>query len=165
MSKLSVRHSCPEDYEAILNIYALARQFMRENGNPNQWKDSWPPVDTVRNDIDNGLSYVIVEDGVVKGVFAFIIGDDPTYKVIEGGHWSSNQKYGTIHRIASDGSCKGLAKTCFDFCLTQSSYLRIDTHADNKPMQSAVERFGFRKCGVIYVADGSPRIAYDYIGK
>jgi hypothetical protein len=30
-------------------------------------------------------------------------------------------------------------------------------------MQTAIERFGFHKCGNIYVKGGAERIAYDYI--
>ena len=41
-------------------------------------------------------------------------------------------------------------------------HLRIDTHADNEPMLNAVKRYGFKHCGVIYVADGSPREAFQY---
>ena len=40
-------------------------------------------------------------------------------------------------------------------------YLRIDTHEDNHVMQQAVQKLGFRKCGIIHIADGTPRIAYD----
>ena len=29
-------------------------------------------------------------------------------------------------------------------------------------MQATVLNYGFRECGIIYVADGSPRLAYDY---
>ena len=30
-------------------------------------------------------------------------------------------------------------------------------------MQAAIEKYGFRKCGIIHVKNGSERIAYDYI--
>ena len=30
-------------------------------------------------------------------------------------------------------------------------------------MQQAVTRCGFQKCGTIYLTDGSPRIAFDFI--
>ena len=38
----------------------------------------------------------------------------------------------------------------------------LDTHENNRVMQRAAERYGFKKCGTIYVADGSPRIAYQW---
>ena len=57
---------------------------------------------------------------------------------------------------------KGLAHKVFDYCSRRMPYLRIDTHEDNKPMQAAIMSYGFAECGIIYVADGSPRLAYDY---
>ena len=32
-------------------------------------------------------------------------------------------------------------------------------------MQNAMKKYGFRQCGIIYLADGSERIAFDYLGK
>ena len=39
--------------------------------------------------------------------------------------------------------------------------MRIDTHEDNKPMQGALKKFGFRECGVIHLERGAERIAFD----
>ena len=99
----------------------------------------------------------------IVGGFAFIIGREPNYAVIENGAWHSDQPYGTIHRIASNGQAKGIACACFDFCHSKIDCLRIDTHADNKPMQNAIGSYGFRYCGIIHVADGTPRNAYDLV--
>ena len=57
----------------------------------------------------------------------------------------------------------GIARACFEYCIKQIDYIRIDTHKDNISMQTAIERFGFHKCGNIYVKGGAERIAYDYI--
>lgn len=61
--------------------------------------------------------------------------------------------------------CKGIARACFEYCIEQIDYIRIDTHKDNISMQTAIERFGFCKCGNIYVRDGAERIAYDYLNE
>ncbi len=91
-----------------------------------------------------------------------IIGDEPTYRVKDG-TWNYNKPYGTIHRLASNGKAKGIAKASFDFCSSIMDYIRIDTHKNNLSMQAAIEKYGFQKCGIIYVRDGSERIAYDYM--
>ena len=158
-----IRNAVETDISEINKIYTIARQFMRDNGNKKQWINGYPSEELLKNDIKENNLYVCVENNSLCGVFAFILGDDPTYKVIENGHWHSNNTYGTIHRIGSNGKVKGLAKQAFDFCLKKSSYLRIDTHEDNVPMQNTVTKYGFKKCGTIYVADGSPRVAFDYI--
>ena len=68
--------------------------------------------------------------------------------------------YGTIHRIAAGGAGKGIFRECLAYCLARIPNIRIDTHRDNAAMRHLLERHGFRECGIIYVEDGSPRIAY-----
>ena len=45
----------------------------------------------------------------------------------------------------------------------QCPHLRADTHAANLTMRHCMERAGFVYCGVIYVADGTPRVAYEKV--
>ena len=162
---MQIRKTTLADVDAVAAIYDRARIFMREQGNPTQWAGEYPNADTVHTDVTNGVGYVCEQAGRVVGAFAFIVGDEPTYQVIEGGSWRSDELYGTIHRIASDGTVRGVARACFDFCATQISHLRIDTHADNRPMQGAILKFGFERRGIIHVEDGSPRLAYDWLGE
>ena len=77
------------------------------------------------------------------------------------GRWHADRPYGTIHRIASDGTAKGIARFVFDWCAQQIDYLRIDTHENNRPMQAAVLRYGFQPCGIVQVRGGA-RLAFDY---
>lgn len=155
-----IRNATAGDLEDILAIYESARSYMNETGNPTQWAGGYPKRELLEDDIAKEQLYVYVAKGDVHGVFAFIIGDDPTYAVIENGEWLNNEPYGTIHRIASDGKCMGVLGECVRFCAERIGNLRIDTHHDNRVMQEAVTRQGFQECGVIYVDDGSPRIAY-----
>ena len=150
---MNIRKSTSQDLPQILNLYKIAREFMKNNGNPNQWEDRYPEVSTVENDVKQGISYVCEENGKIVGTFVFFMGEDPTYRVIENGAWHSDQKpYGVIHRVASDGETKGV---------TRAAYLRIDTHRDNKPMQGALKKFGFQECGIIHLERGDERIAFD----
>lgn len=157
-----IRKADPGELLKILDIYAGARAFMAKTGNPNQWKNTHPPRELLVQDIQEGNLYVLCDGREIHGVFAFFLGEDPTYRVIEGTGWRSTQPYGTIHRIAGDGS-GGILHACVRFCREQIDYLRIDTHEDNRVMQGAVKKEGFVPCGIIYIADGSPRIAYDLL--
>ena len=100
--------------------------------------------------------------GGIYACFALIGGEDPTYGYIEG-EWRSSSPYGTIHRIASSRRKRGVFAECTAFARTRYDYLRVDTHADNLPMQGAVQKEGFSFAGIIYLADGSPRRAYEWI--
>lgn len=158
-----IRHAKMADLPMILEIYDYARAFMAENGNPTQWADRYPEESLLRSDIENQNLYVMEEAGHVCGVFAFIPGADETYAVIEQGGWLSDSEYGTIHRVAGDGTVHGLLQKAVSYCEKRISHLRIDTHQDNRIMQHVILKCGFRKCGIIYVSDGSPRIAYEKI--
>lgn len=158
-----VRHARIADLPAILSIYDAARDYMRRSGNPHQWGESgYPEKELLEEDIEIGRLYVIEENGAIHGVFAFMLGDEPTYAYIEGGQWPNQKPYGTIHRIASDGKVKGVFARTFAFALTQTDEIRVDTHRDNKTMQHVVEKHCFRQCGIIYLENGDPRIAYQY---
>lgn len=158
-----IRLAKNEDLQTILNIYQHARNFMKENGNPTQWGDNFPSQELLKNDIEYKRLYIYLEEGIIHGVFAFIIGEDETYKHIYNGKWISNNLYGTIHRVASDGKVKGIFNKIVCYCEKQIKHLRIDTHSNNKIMQHVILKNGFVKCGTIYVEDGSPRIAYEKI--
>ena len=102
-----IRTAQPRDLARILEIYDYARGFMERTGNASQWGKHFPPEELLREDIRAQRLFVIEEDGAVHGVFAFIIGDDPTYQTIEQGSWLAGGAYGTIHRIAGTGRCTG----------------------------------------------------------
>ena len=96
-------------------------------------------------------------DGKIIGVFVYFKGNDPTYDKIDG-KWLDDEEYGVIHRIASCG--KGVFSECVDWCLNQHHNIRIDTHKDNKIMQHLLSKHGFSYCGIIWLEDGSERLAY-----
>ncbi len=160
-----IRPAGSGDMDKILNIYAGARRFMEARGNPTQWAGGYPQRELLEEDIRRGELYVICGgDGRLRGVIAFILGEDPTYAVIEKGAWLNHRPYGTIHRLAGDGS-GGIFRECLDFCLTRCPDLRADTHEKNIPMQRVLERNGFRRCGYINVDKkygDTLRIAYQY---
>ena len=157
---MEIRNSTPGDMEEILHIFAKAKKYMDAHGNATQWGDGYPGEAVLRRDIEQKNSYVILENGTIVGTFFFIIGEEPNYRVIWDGKWNLDIPYGTIHRVASDGTTRGVARACFDFCSRQIDYLRIDTHRDNQSMQAAILKYGFRKCGIIRVENGSERLAF-----
>lgn len=163
---MKIRLSKTEDLDTIMNIYDAGRQTMRNNGNDKQWINGFPERSLIESDIEKGISYVFTDDDdVPHAVFAFIIGEDPTYSYIEDGKWHSDEQYGTIHRIASDGTLHGIVQAATDFGFTKIGYIRVDTHEKNKIMQKTVTSIGFKRAGIIYISDGSPRIAFDIKNK
>ncbi len=161
MPDIIIRKAQVDDVDVILGIYEAARIYMRSEGNMTQWVNGYPSRDHILADIGRGVCYIAIDaDGEAVMAFAFIIGDDPTYDIIENGRWLDDSAYGTIHRLGSTGKYRGMLARCVDFCSRQISNLRLDTHADNTTMLNAVKLLGFKRCGVIYCQDGTPRIAF-----
>ena len=156
----------PEQLEAVMGLYANARRFMAEHGNPNQWGTTFPPVEMIEADIEEGSSYVCVVNGRIAAVFyhrrGFVCGvsDDPDYRRIDDGQWLNDAEYGVVHRITSDGQTKGVASFCLNWALEQCGNIKIDTHRDNVVMQNMLKKNGFSYCGIVYMEDGSERLAY-----
>ncbi|SFG43441.1 N-acetyltransferase [Oribacterium sp. WCC10] len=159
---LRVRYGTDHDYDRIMEIYRYAQDYMIQSGNPNQWGHFYPESSLIKSDIQNGLCRVIFDEDGIHGVFALLEGTEPTYQHIENGEWLNDEPYVTIHRIAGDGLAHGLLRCAVDYCKVTSPNIRIDTHNNNHVMQRQIEKNGFKKCGTIYVADGSPRIAYHW---
>ena len=65
---------------------------MRKNGNHSQWGKGDEPEALIEEDICQGNLYVL-EEADIHAVFAFIIGEDPTYLEIEEGNWKSEEPY------------------------------------------------------------------------
>lgn len=158
--QLTVRRATPTDLDSILAVIDAARLIMRATGNLTQWPDGYPSRQTFEADIAAGHCYTIENqpDNIV-GCFSFIPGPDPTYAEIAG-EWTNNRPYFVIHRLASSGRVRGVARACLDFCREHCDVIRIDTHADNLPMRNWLNKERFIHCGVIRLADGAPREAY-----
>ena len=165
LGSMEIRHTAAEDLDRVMEIYRYARAFMAAHGNPNQWGPThWPPETLIQSDIRQGTSYVCVQENRVIGTFFFSAGDDiePTYRRIEAGRWLREGPYGVVHRLAGDGSRKGIGAFCLDWAFRQCGHLRVDTHGDNLVLQRLLDQLGFVHCGTIYVEeDDYPRLAYE----
>ncbi len=157
---MQIRHANVGDLDAILPIYDHARRYMRQNGNPTQWSGGYPDETTLREDIEKDRLFVCTDRGEIVGVFCYFFGDDPTYRRIYEGSWKNDLPYGVLHRIAVSSHRRGVASFCYDYCFSQCKNLKIDTHRDNIPMQKSLAKNGFSYCGIIYLASGDERLAY-----
>ena len=129
---MKIRHSTEQDFERIMEIYAYARRFMAEHGNPNQWGPTcWPPEDLIHGDIRSGDSYVCTDDeGHVVGTFYYICGEEAYLKhvtrqdesllkitfekgeivAVNDEHYSD--KVAAIQKIEEIGAAYGIGRDC-----------------------------------------------------
>ena len=159
---MTVRKAVPAELDRIMEIYSVAREFMIENGNPTQWEGGYPQRELVEEDIRTGICHVICDGEALCGVFALLDGDDPWYRRIVDGKWKNDAPYMAIHRIASDGTRRGVFRCAADYVAERCDNIRIDTHENNHIMQKLITGYGFVRCGTVFVAGDSPRIAYQW---
>lgn len=154
------RKATVDDVNAASEIYDLARAYMKEAGNPDQWAGAYPSEADVLEGIEAGESFVVEDGGQIVATLQFRIGREPCYDRIYDGVWLSDAPYAVIHRIAVKHHGRGIADFCFEECFRRHPNLRIDTHRDNIPMQKKLLKMGFEYCGIIYLESGDERLAY-----
>lgn len=155
-----VRLAGYQDIDTILRLFSEAREIMRADGNIHQWEGPYPGEEQVRSDIELGVGRVVVHDGEVVAYFAIIPSPEPTYAYIDGKWLDDDLPYMVIHRIASSRTSKGVFREIIEYSSSLCGNIRIDTHRDNHIMQHVIAKAGFTYCGIIYLADGAERLAY-----
>ena len=58
---MPIRRAEYKDMARIFQIYDIARHFMAENGNPDQWGDTYPSEKIISDDLKKKQLYVIEE--------------------------------------------------------------------------------------------------------
>ena len=155
-----IRPATEADIPAVLPVFEAAKAIMRADGNHDQWGAPGFPGDALLlHDIARGGGYVIEKDSIVA-YFALLPSPEPTYSHIDGA-WLTDEPYGVIHRIASYPEVHGIFSAIIDFAAARYSHLRIDTHRDNRIMQHLIDTAGFTYCGIIWLEDGTERLAYE----
>lgn len=158
------RKTTEEDIEKVMEILEKAKKQIARFG-IDQWQDGYPAREDVLKDIENGISYVLVDEGEIVGTTAFSFEEEEAYKNLVAGQWIiNNERYGVIHRIAVDGEKgkKGYAKELLqnmeEIAKSQNVFsIRTDTHEGNNGMKSYLYKNGFKYCGVCkyYTDEGS----------
>ena len=161
MKDYIIREARPSDMADIMQVMDAAKKIMRQSGNMHQWGDGYPSESVITADMEKNCGFVIESGTNVVGYFAFLPSPEPTYLKIYDGNWLDDEKpYHVIHRIASLPDAHGIFRSIMDFCLAHESNIRIDTHRDNTIMQHNIKKHGFIYCGIIYLASGDERLAY-----
>ena len=159
-----IREAREKDLADIMAVLDAAKGIMRADGNAGQWVNGYPAESDILQDIENENGYVVEAEGNIAAYFAFIPSPEPTYAEIFEGAWLDDTlPYHVVHRIGSYPEVHGIFRTVLDWCFSRDPNIRIDTHEDNKIMQHCILTYGFRYCGIIYLANGDPRLAYQLI--
>lgn len=156
-----IREAQSTDVPAIMQVMEAAKSIMRQSGNMHQWGAGYPSEAVIESDMAQHGAMVIEDDGTIVAYFAFLPSPDPTYYHIYEGQWTDDTlPYHVVHRIASTPEAHGIFNSMMDYCTTHERNLRVDTHRDNTIMQHNLLKHGFTYCGIIHLANGDERLAY-----
>ncbi len=163
----TIRKATRNDLIHIMEIIADAQHFLRAEG-VDQWQDGYPTEAIIAEDIERGNLYVAECDNAeICAIAAIIFDGEPTYSTIHNGEWPNDAPYAVIHRMAIRSTARrsGLALSLFAFaeelCRKRDlNNIRVDTHSDNRAMQSLLRRLNYTYCGQITLQSGAPRIAF-----
>ncbi|MCD7807662.1 MAG: GNAT family N-acetyltransferase [Lachnospiraceae bacterium] len=165
--KMTLEKAGFEDAGICMDILSGGRDFQREQGFV-QWKDNYPNIASVREDIAFGKGFVLKADGKIAAYLYIGFDGEPAYDLIRGA-WRTKEPYAVIHRVAFDRQYRGMGLSKAMFELAEELILargfenvRMDTHHENRRMQHVLEKNGFELCGEVSLR-GEPRLAYDKI--
>jgi RimJ/RimL family protein N-acetyltransferase len=164
---MEFRKAIYSDIDRIMDIIKNAQDHFKSEG-IDQWQNGYPNYEIIKEDILNENSYVLLDHEIIIGTVSLSFDGEKTYEKIYDGEWLSNEKYAVIHRMAIDINYKGLGlaswvvKNLEEICLNQEiDRIKVDTHVDNLPMTKVLKKNGFEYCGIIYLEDKSPRVAFE----
>lgn len=171
--KIYIKKSTMDDLDNIIKVIEDVKPQLKLL-TKTQWQDNYPNIDTLKNDIDSGCNFSLVDENKIIGVITLKIGQDENYKNIYDGSWIVNDNcYLTIHRLALKQEYQGnhFGNFLMDFAIKYAKMkdvtsIRIDTHRRNYPAQNLINRYAFSKCGTIILNEtNESRIAYQKIIK
>ena len=168
---MEFRQAKISDLDQIVEIIELSKKYLKET-KVDQWQDGYPEKEDLRRDIESGNSYVLTNKDEIVATTVISLDGESTYNSIFNGEWITNEDYIVMHRVAVHDKYKGkgifkeLIKEAESLALNKGiSSIKIDTHRDNISMQRAVVKNDFKRCGIIYLEDGSERIAFEKVLK
>ncbi|WP_415306515.1 GNAT family N-acetyltransferase [Clostridium perfringens] len=168
---MEFRQANISDLDQIVEIIELSKKYLKET-KVDQWQDGYPAKEDLRRDIESGNSYVLTNKDEIVATTVISLDGESTYNSIFNGEWITNEEYIVMHRVAVHDKYKGkgifkeLIKEAESLALNKGiSSMKIDTHRDNISMQRAVVKNDFKRCGIIYLGDGSERIAFEKVLK
>ena len=166
-----IRKSTISDLDELTILFDEARTTIGRLG-IDQWQNGYPQKGVIAEDVRRERSYCVLDDDGICGTFVLVDDGEPTYDRIFDGQWltGDSDSYIAIHRVAVALRTRGqgISTLIIDHAERAAREndrrsLRIDTHRGNIVMRRMLEKHGFILCGIIFLADGGERVAYEKI--
>ncbi len=162
-----LRKAVQSELQSIWGIIQYAIEQRRLDGS-DQWQNGYPNKTTLREDLDSGYAYVLVEEETILAYAAIIFGKEEAYENITG-QWLTHGDYAVLHRVASSPKAKGKKAATRLFQLTEKlcidhniHSIKVDTNFDNTPMLKILTNLGYTYCGEVFFQN-APRKAFEKV--
>ena len=129
---MTFRQATPHDLPTIYEILEGAIRRLGAMG-VDQWQHGYPNRERIAQDVAEGIGYAI-----------------------EGRWLTDEENYVVVHRmcvaeeVVGHGFGRRFMEAAEQLSRGRVQSFRVDTHADNRVMQSLLPRLGFTRCGIIY---------------
>lgn len=158
-----------EDIDTIAEIIAAASSRLGAAG-VDQWQRGYPNRGSIERDVEASVGRVLTLDsGEIVAYGALIYSGEKAYEELTGGEWLREGGYAVIHRLCVASKYVGYGYSRHFMCQAevqaaeQVASMRIDTHPENKIMQSLIASLGYTYCGDVVIE--SRRLAYEKLLK
>lgn len=163
---LTLAQAQPHHIPQIMQTIEAARKIMRRYNNFNQWTSVYPAHEDIAEDVAGGRGVVCLDKhNTVVGYMALYFTPQDNYANISGNWLDDTVPYATIHRLAVRVARHGIGKILAQCAMSCNMSVRVDTHEVNTAMRTLLTNLGYQECGTVWVEDGTPRIAYQWLGK
>ena len=165
---MKVRPATKDDLDDIMScVKRIKKEYFEAKGIP-QWLGDYPSKADFSADIEAKRLFVMHMGECLIGFSSVSFDGEPTYSEIDGEGWKKNDKYAVVHRfgINPDWQGMGMGTTLMGLAdkLCEAHHvsdIRADTHEDNAGMRHLLEKCGFEYRGIIHLANGDPRMAFE----
>ena len=160
------RKATIEDIDSVTAMIKAASARLGVAG-IDQWQMGYPNRESVERDVENGVGMVLCEGDTIIAYGAVIFTGEPAYNDLTGGKWLTQGDYAVVHRLCVNeifvgmGFAKRFMSAAEAMASESVKSMRIDTHPDNKIMQSLIDRMGYTYCGDVVIE--SRRLAYEKV--
>jgi len=152
--EIEIKRALPDDLPQIKKLTEACALAMQERG-IFQWNEHYPSLEKLQNDIERGELYVLVEEGLIKGIV--VLSDHMDEEYIPIAWLTPNSRNLYIHRLATHPSHwgEGYGQKLMDFAESHArkhNYIsvRLDTFSQNKRNQKFYKSRGYIKLGDIF---------------
>lgn len=158
-----------KDKNLILQFYKDGSEKLKSE-DIDQWQGKkMPNLNNFSSLLQNQELFILEDNLDIVGTVT-IKKSDFDYENNMNGQWLTDDAYIAIHRVATGkeyrkkGYGRNILELCEDYARKNNIFsVRIDTHRNNKSMQSLIQKLGYTYCGIVYINGTDERFAYEKV--